>query len=288
MAWIERTYDVLGATVLVRCAHSACADAIAEHFGPMATEPWTTPDWIVECDLEKAPRELFRSRPSASPGAFDGVRIRGRRMAEPAEWTAVEPPLLPLSAEPLRERLVGLHAASLAIGGDRALLVLGERGAGKTTLALALTTGFDDCALMGDEWTFVLRRTAVALPYPQAVGLWNPVGGKIWRRADAVVERVQLRPRVVTHAIVLEPGGPKSPQDVSPLAAFGLLQQHHLAAGTNHDEAIVTLARLAATVPVTRMNVVAYDEREVAAGLVRALITEEASEASLGPPRPAG
>lgn len=238
----------------------------------MATESWTTPDWIVECELEEAPRELFRSRPGASPGPLKGVRIRGRGMAESAEWTAVEPPLLPLSAEPLRERLVGVHGALLTIGDDRALLVLGDRGAGKTTLAVALATGFDDGALMGDEWTFVLRRTAVALPYPQAIGLRSPVGGKIWRRADAVVERIELRPRAVTHIVVLDPGAPRRPEGISPFAAFGLLQHHHLTAGTNHDEATVTLARLAATVPMARMGPVAYDERESAAGLARALV----------------
>lgn len=277
MAWIERAYDVLGAIVLVRCAHGACADAVAEHFGPMATEPWTTPDWIVECELKEAPRELFRSRPGPSPEPLKGVRIRGRGMADATEWTAAEPPLLPLSAEPLRERLIGLHGALLAIGRDRALLLLGDRGVGKTTLAIALATGFDDCALMGDEWTFVLRRTPVALSFPQAIGLRNPAGGKIWRRADAVVERVELRPRAVTHVIVLDPGAPRKPLGVPPHTAFHLLQQHHLAAGTNHDEATVTLARIAATIPFARMSPIAYDKREIAAGLARASVTDAAT-----------
>lgn len=271
MTWIDRSYEVLGATVLVRCRHQACADGIAEHFGPLAQELWTTPDIVVECDLDEPRRELFRTRPAGVSENLDGVRVQTAGSERAVPWTKPEPPLLPLDVEPLRGRFVGLHASLVAVGPQTAVAILGDRGSGKTTLSLTLVADYEDCALMSDEWTFVLRRTTVAVPFPQAVGLPQPGAGKRWRRADAVAERLELAPRVLTHLVLLVPGGPALPEPIDRRTAFAALQAHHLAAGTSRDEAQVTLARIG-RVPAVRMTTLAFCRRGAAASSVHQLV----------------
>ncbi len=261
----ERSYEVFGSLLLVRSAHEACAQAIDRFFGPLSSVPWTTPDWIVECDLETASRWLFRERSSTE--ALEGVRVQLRGEDRPRPWTASQPPLLPLTADPLRGRFVGLHGATLAIGADQAVLIVGERNAGKTTLATTLPAAGSNCALMSDEWSFLLRRTTVAYPFPQALGIVDSGGRKSWWRSDDVVP-VQTAPRRVSHVVFLEGGASRDVEPVGRLDALRLLQQHHLATGSSQDEGMVTLARLAREAHLGAMEPVIYERREQAAASV--------------------
>jgi hypothetical protein len=267
---IDHFYEVLGAGILVRSRTQACADAIAEHFGPMASYAWTTPDVVVICDLHEPVRQLFRTR-SEERQPIRGVRVQLHGMRDPAAWHSLEPPLLPLSEEPFRGRFVGLHAAVVAINGKRSAVLVGDRGTGKTSLALALAEE-PDCALMSDEWTFVLRRSSVAWPFPQAVGLKGTSARKQWVRADRIASRIELQPRVISHVIFLEPGAPTEPQTLAGHAGFSALQRHHLATGTSHDEAVVTLARLSKEVRFARFGAVNYEDRHTAARILASFL----------------
>jgi hypothetical protein len=261
----ERSYEVLGSLLTVRCAHEACAQAIDRFFGPLGSAPWTTPDWIVECDLRTPSRQLFRERASSEP--LEGVRVQLRGQERPEPWTAPQPPLLPLASDPLRDRFVGLHGACLAIGTERAALVVGDRAAGKTTLATTLPAAGGGWALMSDEWSFLLRRTAIAHPFPQAIGILDR-GEKTWWRADEVVP-VQTAPRPVTDVVFLEAGAGAEVEPVEPVAALRLLQQHHLDTGTSQDEGMVTLARLVRGARLGAMAPVDHARRQEAAAAVR-------------------
>ena len=69
-------------------------------------------------------------------------------------------------AERLSNRYFLCHAAALERQGE-ALLIVGTQGAGKTTLALALTRrGF---GYLGDEFALVCPQTLEALPFPKAL-----------------------------------------------------------------------------------------------------------------------
>jgi hypothetical protein len=134
-----------------------------------------------------SPTVPIRAAPSDEPGWealalatdpqpalwFQGRRCRFRAIAR---WRRVLSHFLFLRLLRLRSDALFFHAASLAVAG-RGVLLVGPKGSGKTTIALALATrghGF-----LGDE-------TACYLPPGQLAPLWRPVGIKPGPQAAAV------------------------------------------------------------------------------------------------------
>src|SRR6202035_5849646 len=123
--------EILGGYILVTCAYQDCAKGIADYFSAHICTRLVTPDVIVECDWLKASRYLFRARPADCPPTLEGIHVTalyGQR--EP--WRSIYPPLPPLTVAPFARRFLALHGAALVSSEGAALLILGDRGGGKT------------------------------------------------------------------------------------------------------------------------------------------------------------
>jgi hypothetical protein len=252
---LELKLSLLGAHILVRCKHKTCLDGIALHFSPHITQKDRTPDVIVDCDWEESGRYLFRSRPSEKTGVpLEGVRVHHQGNFSETDWTPVSPPLPPFDLPPFRDRFVGLHAAAVKSPRGRGVLLIGERGSGKSTLSVKLANerGFE---FLTDEVVCIHRRTLIVEPFGMAVGLKrdpsDPGMGKLLVAADKLVPKVARAPVQVSHTIFLSPyahGGESRPaalEKVAPNAVFRNLLAHHLDVGSSMDESLVTLLNIA-------------------------------------------
>ena len=132
----------------------------------MPVRPMASPDpeW-TRVGLEGDPEPLF---------LFSGEVCRFRRVPR---WRRIVSHLLFLRMLRLREDALFFHAASIALEGKGVLLV-GPKGAGKSTLALALAARGHD--LLGDETACYLPASLRLIP------LRRPVGIKPGPQASAV------------------------------------------------------------------------------------------------------
>ncbi len=137
-------------------------------------------------------RSLYRSYPAPSGVADFTVRLEasapGRRLIRPSvaiagDFTLPEAAPLPLRLGLLaaemgmnlqlalgERRFLLLHAASVERDG-RALVMTGESGAGKSTMATLL--GNDGWRFMGDEFALIEPETGMAFPFPRPSSLKN-------------------------------------------------------------------------------------------------------------------
>jgi hypothetical protein len=153
----------------------------------------------------ESPEFPFEARPAAEPGAL-ALAFRGQAEAvltcrgSEVHFRAV-PGWRRAVAFLLLHRLMGLrpealffHAASIGVGGRGALLV-GPKGAGKSTLALALAAAGHE--LLGDETACYLPAAGTIIP------LRRPVAIKPGPRARAVDEALaRVRPPADADGIV--------------------------------------------------------------------------------------
>jgi len=115
--------------------------------------------------------------------------------------------LPPLSLAPFSGRFVALHAACVWREDFGGVLIAGTRGAGKTTVALALAQrhGFD---LLTDETAFLRVRSLLVEPFPRALGVFKNARGRSAKfnvRADRAVPRVRREACVIRRAVFLQP-----------------------------------------------------------------------------------
>lgn len=198
---------MLGGVIGVVAPKRQCAEDIRRFLGPMATETYRTPDLLFLCTQRRASRYLFRARPlEDGPVPLEGVYLRRPGDGDWSPWTCADPPLPPLSIPPFSGRFVALHAACVCREDVGGVLLVGDRGAGKTTVALALAQrhGFE---FLTDETAFLRVRSLVVEPFPRALGIFTRNGGvprKRDIRADRAVSRIRMRPCVVARIVFLE------------------------------------------------------------------------------------
>lgn len=247
--------ELLGACLLVRCRHAVCLDGIRRQFSAAVGTVFSTPDVIVDCEWEQADRHLFRARPSSSAGQpLLGVAIMLPGSERSRPWRFASPPLPPLAVPPFRDRFVGLHAAAVVLPEGGAVVLAGERGTGKSTAALSLVNEFG-CSLLTDETVFIHRRTILVEPFAQAIGVWQ-AGKKVTVAAVDVCERIVDVSAPIIGVMVLDRQADTKPglRPISPAGALRELLRHHLDVGATADEAMVTLVRLAQSVPALRFH----------------------------------
>lgn len=198
---------MLGGLLGVIAPHRACAADIRRFLGPMSAETYRTPDLLILCTQRRASKFLFRARESDGTVPLDGVYFRRPGDKDWSPWLSADPPLPPLSLDPFAGRFLALHAACVWREDLGGVLFAGTRGAGKTTMALALARrhGFD---LLTDETAFLRVRSVLVEPFPRALGVFKNTrgrSGKVSVRADRAVSRVRREACVVRHAVFLKP-----------------------------------------------------------------------------------
>ncbi|RMG48912.1 MAG: hypothetical protein D6718_00800 [Acidobacteria bacterium] len=155
--------------------------AVVERLGPFVREPGEGPTFAARIHADP-PRvrwdghELSLPRASVEEHAF-GLLFR--------------------AALDRVERYLVLHAAAAAKN-ERALLIAGPSGAGKTTLALALAAG--GLRLLSDDFTPLDPADGLVLPFPKAIGARDGAAARIADRLG------------------LEPAPPRPVRPVAPLA----------------------------------------------------------------------
>jgi hypothetical protein len=157
----------------------------------------------------------------------------------------------------LRPDLVAIHAATV-YAGDGIILVTGDSGAGKTTLALALTLA--GCRVGGDDLALLDPRTGVLQPLPRCAHL-DRTSWRLLRRAGIRLPSRLARIGFVTpadlgtpvagrapvsHVLVVEHGRGTAPilRSLSQAEALlALLPQTRWPAGTD-GEKLTTVGRM--------------------------------------------
>lgn len=163
--------------------------------GPAGPEVESAAELMVGLGFEDFPFERVEGAPAWTSLAFRGERdpmfaLRGEHclFALVAGWRKAVALLLLQRLMRLRRDAIFFHAASVAVDGAGAMLV-GPKGAGKSTLALALATrghGF-----LGDEHACYLPATGELLPFRRPVGV-KP--GPRARTAQAALDRAGRDP----------------------------------------------------------------------------------------------
>jgi hypothetical protein len=103
-------------------------------------------------------------------------------------WQAVVAQLAVNTVLLLQNDLWFFHASSVVIG-DRGVMIVGEKGSGKTTLSLALAARSH--AFLGDEYAAVCTKTGQLLPFRRAVSI----------RPGARAEKLEARLKSMNPAI---------------------------------------------------------------------------------------
>jgi hypothetical protein len=260
----EVTLFLLGCNILIRCKYKPCADAIAEYFSPAIRDPWCSPDVIVDCTWELPHRYLFRSRPPENNGPLPGIHVHTMKKMADIEWSFTDPPIPPFVLEPFRNRFIGLHGGAVISPVGNCLMILGDRGSGKTTITRELVNnhGF---SLLTDETLFIHRRTSLVEPFPRPMKIMDVKNGYMNTKllpAQKVCSNISNRPALATHALFLVSSNRINVEfvPIPPADAFKQLLQHHLSVGCEYDEAIFSLAYLAHNLSSSLFSYCSYDQ----------------------------
>lgn len=267
------TLHILGATILVRGVYKELIDGVREHFSAAVIEkPWIAPDVIVNCTWRSADKYLFRSRPPGSPSRLDGVAVQ-EVGSDARDWTSLNPPIPPLDCAVLRNRFFALHAAGVCWEGSACAILLGHRGAGKSTLSLRLVreTG---AALLSDENAFIHRRSILVEPFARAIHEWKYDGAmhKVATPAISLIPGRISGPSLITHLIFLN----KSEKVHEPIIrllhpseVFPELICHHLDSECNPDEAVISLLMLSKNIPSIKVTYAGYEQMDEVQKIIR-------------------
>lgn len=268
-AWLR----LLGCDIVVRCRSEKVRDGITGYFSAPRPRYLRTPDIIVDCELAELDRYLFRSRPASDSGPLPGVRVYCSDSPASGAWLHLDPPLPPFRLQPLGGRFVGLHAGAARLPGGGAVVVVGHRGAGKTTTMVELVNNHG-CALLTDETVYLHRRTKIVEPMHLPIGVVSTVPGEkhAFPAAQACRE-LEREPTAVRAVVILAPGVNRTKTALELLpesSAIRELLPHHVDLGATPDESMVTLWDLVHEVPTGRLSYGSFDDLRQSADLVLA------------------
>lgn len=260
------TLFLLGSFLHIKCKYRECAEEIKRNFVlNVVDKAWSTPDVIIECDWKQASRYLFRTRPNDEPRVLKGVKIISKGEANFQEWVYYDPPLPPYSIYPFKERFVGLHGAAVKTLKGNGLLILGERGSGKTTTSLELSNKYG-YNLLTDETIFIHKRSNIVEPFLRQIKQRqekNDEMNHVIMPANEACKNVEMNPIVASQGIFLEhrQNLHKSYfRHISKSEALKYLLKHHIDLGCNMDEAMFTLAYLAHNLSFSIFYYSTYEE----------------------------
>lgn len=267
------TLSLLGTTLLVRAAHREFLDGVGRHFSSSVVPgPWISPDLIIYCNWTEAAPYFFRSRPRETGDVLPGVFIQ-ECGTELAAWSSLNAPMPPMSAACLQNRFVSLHSAVVSWEAGPCVLLLGNRGSGKSTLSLKLVQEYGG-TLLSDENAMIHRRTRLIEPFARALHIWEEKDGVLSKSPVPVtmVEGIRLGgPALATNLVFLEPTTQDGPPTLVPMTAteaFEAVLNHNLDFGCDTDECIVSLLSLVRDIPSARLLYAGFEQVDAAARLV--------------------
>ncbi|MDQ0740595.1 hypothetical protein [Pseudomonas sp. W4I3] len=165
--------------------HRYLEDVLEEHLVTSQEEPIDVELFIPLIDLVKR-RYLTRTAPDYASVLTD-VKF-GFGMPPIHNWRSTAPPLIPFNIEAIDGRFSAYHAAAINAAEVGAVLLLGNKGAGKSTNALALCKQ-QEWSLLSDETCVVRSRDLVVhailrQPHGYAVDSQNIARKMVLRFAD--------------------------------------------------------------------------------------------------------
>lgn len=195
----------------------------------LVADGWRSPDFVMKVDWREWRREFVRERVDGPP-VLEGIQVASADRPELVTWSNRLPPFPPM-ASGSEGRFLRLHAAVIASrDGSTGILVVGDSGFGKTTIAVALS-GLGN-ALLSDEDAFISLRTSIAHPF------------QLGHSLDSVGAQESARPVPISGIVQLGRSGIaiSSPTE-SELFRLLLLAQRE--SGSSRRDSIVTIACLA-------------------------------------------
>lgn len=270
-------FDFFGTLTRVVFKHADCAMGVARYYeSSVLKEAGRTPDVLVEVDWPAADKYLFRARPVVDDGSIlGGVRFREFGDDAMRPWISRFQPLPPFNGRIMSNRWVGLHAGTAFLPDGGAVLVVGERGAGKSTFVTEFCRS-GTVAFGGDESCVLVAGTRIAVPFPHAISLVDPnnvTGQKSYHSARTVFPAIAQSAATVKKIIFMHRAneGPASETAMAKSRAFTQLVAAHRDIGTPAHVGLGTLYDLLGSTDVRQVRWHDVGElQELAAGLARA------------------
>lgn len=274
-------FDFFGTLTRVVFKYEACADGVARYYEScVANDVGRTVDVVIEVDWPAADKYLFRARPETADGTdLDGVRVREFGDRAMQSWTSRFQPLPPFNGRTMRNRFVGLHAGTAVLPDGQAILVVGERGAGKSTFIREVCrTG--SVAFGGDESCVLVAGTAITLPFPHAISLVDPddiAAPKQYHPAASTFGNIASSAAAVQSIIVVERDdhGDGRIRPMAKSRAFTHLVSAHRDFGVPAHVGLATLYDLLSSVDVRWLRWRDVADLRDAAGLLAKTVAED-------------
>jgi hypothetical protein len=273
-------FDFFGTLTHVVFKYPECAAGVARYYeSSVLKDAGRTADVLIEVDWAVADKYLFRARPEGDDGSIlEGVRVQefGDETIRP--WTSRFQPLPLFNGRIMSNRLVGLHAGTALSPHGGAIVVVGERGAGKSTFITEFCRS-GAMAFGGDESCVLVAGTQVVLPFPHAISLVDPANvtaPKAYHSAPTVFPSVARSAGVVKRLVFIHrtEDGPAGEHPIVKSRAFTQLVTAHRNFGTPAHIGLGTLYELldSADVSQVRWHDVA-DLRSLAADMVETALS---------------
>lgn len=236
----------LGCDITLSFAHPDAAVDAEELFRPLIHRPWRSPDFIIEYPAARLEREFIRTWKLAEP-RDEGTRIYSVDHPDGLAWNSLDPPFPPVSLNPMKDRFIRLHGAAAVNPAGHGLLILGESGAGKTTVSgqLIADHGY---TLLTDEDVFLWRRSTLVHPYLNAAPPWKHDGARL--PYSDLNGRAATAPAMISRIVVLSPAIPPDVlEPLSPRQVLRVLMESQRPGGSAPIEGVLTMTGLARAAP---------------------------------------
>lgn len=166
-------YEFFGCVIEVRCRYRNVHEEVQKYYlSHQLDHLWCSPDVVVTIDLPEVDRFLFRTRPTSMLPQYEGIRATDSEGVHYDPWPFYEPPLPPMSLPPFSGKFTCLHAAAIEISPGKAVVVVGNRGDGKSTTVLNMMK-YPNAKILSDENTVIRNRSLVIEPFLRPLHLWD-------------------------------------------------------------------------------------------------------------------
>ncbi|WP_270262561.1 hypothetical protein [Lactobacillus panisapium] len=239
---------ILGRIVQINAIYKSLIQDILDFFSINENEPkfWGTPDVQLFINSKHMSRYMFRSR---MKNQFlehvyfcDGLDTKNLK-----KWEFLTPPLPPFESSGFKNQLIAIHAGAIS-DQNKAILFVGDRGSGKTTLTISLANKLH-YEYLTDETVVIQRHTDYVYSFPRLVltrTSANIESVKNKYRADKLVPKINKTGAQVSQIYFLNPTSsqPVGIFKITSLEAILKLFESYRYIGTSIENSSSTLINL--------------------------------------------